>query len=68
MRLYFFRASSDIPVKGMEEVAEMVGRVFRIDYSVFAGPIVGEVDDVAMEHLLKVSDHFLVRNEPVVAI
>lgn len=68
MRLYFFRSSMEVPVRGMEHVADKVGRIFGVDYSIFTGPIIGRVDDVTMEHLLKVSDHFLARNEPVVAI
>ena len=68
MRLYFFRTSSEISVKAMEEVAEKVGRVFGVDYSVFTGPICGGVDSVTMRHLLGVSDRFLDRDEPVVAI
>jgi hypothetical protein len=63
-----FRVSSDIPVKGMEKVAEKVSHVFGVDISIFTGPVYGGVDSVTMEHLLKVSDRFLVRGEPVVAI
>jgi len=68
MRLYMFRASSNIPVKGMERVAEEVSHVFGVDYSIFTGPVYGGVDNVTMEDLLKVSDRFLDRGEPVVAI
>jgi hypothetical protein len=68
MRLYMFRASSDIPVKGMEKVAEKVSHVFGVDISIFTGPVYGGVDSVTIEHLLRISDRFLVRGEPVVAI
>jgi hypothetical protein len=68
MRLYMFRASSNIPVSGMEAVAEKVGGVFGVDYSIFAGPINGGVDSLTMDHLLKISDRFLERGEPILAI
>jgi len=68
VRLYYFRASSEIPVRGMERVAEKVGNVFGVDYSIFSGPVYGDVDSVTMKQLLRVSDRFLDRGEPVVAI
>lgn len=68
MRLYFFRSSTKIPVKEIEYVANKISYIFGIDYSIFTGPIIGGIDNVTMEHLLKVSDYFLARNEPVVAI
>jgi len=52
----------------MKKVAEKVGKVFGVDYSIFSGPVHGDVESVTMEHLLRVSDRFLDRDEPVVAI
>jgi len=68
MRLYMFRASQNIPVSGMERVAEKVGGVFGVDYSIFTGPVYGGVDSLTMDHLLKVSDKFLEKGEPILAI
>ena len=68
MRLYMFRASTNIPISSMEKVAENVGRIFGIDYSIFTGPVYGDVDNLTIDHLLKISDRFLERGEPVLAI
>ena len=68
MRLCFFRASSEISVKDMEKVAERISHVFGVDYFIFTGPINGRVEIVTMELLLKISNQFLDRGEPIVAI
>lgn len=68
MKLCFFRSASNIPVEAVEEVAERVGRVFGVDYFVFTGPILCSVEEVSIEDLLSISDRFLERGEPIVAI
>jgi hypothetical protein len=68
MRLYLFRSTPDIPIEDMEKVAEKVSQVFNIDYSIFTGPVTGNVEQIFIEDLLRISDRFLERGEPVVAI
>jgi len=68
MRLYLFRTTPDIPIKDMEKVAEKTSRIFGIDYSIFTEPVLGTVAQTSVEDLLQISDHFLERGEPVVAI
>jgi len=52
----------------MEKVAERISHVFGVDYFIFTGPINGRVEIVTMELLLKISNQFLDRGEPIVAI
>ena len=68
MRLYFFRATPDISIRDMEKVAEKVGQIFSVDYSIFTGPVSGTVAQISVEDLLQISDRFLERGEPVIAI
>lgn len=68
MRLYLFRLTPDIPVEAMEKVAYIIGQVFNIDYTVFSQPILKSMEEVTIEDLLRISDQFLERGEPVTAI
>ena len=69
MRLYFFRATPEISLEDMRKVARRVGHIFGVDYSIFTGPVAGSPDQATcVEDLLSISDQFLERGEPVVAI
>jgi hypothetical protein len=65
MRLYFFRTSNDIPIEDVQSVAERVGQVIGIDYSIFS---VTANLETSIKELLHISDQFLERGEPVTAI
>ncbi|MGQ9514580.1 MAG: hypothetical protein ACUVTL_05965 [Thermoproteota archaeon] len=68
MRFYLFRSTPDIPVEEMTKVADRVSQIFNIDYSMFTGTISCPVEQTSIEDLLSISDRFLERGEPVVAI
>jgi hypothetical protein len=68
MKLCFFRSSSNIPVDAIEEVADSVGQIFGVDYFIFTGPILSSVEDISVDDLLSVSDRFLEKGDPIVAI
>jgi hypothetical protein len=68
MRLYLFRSTPDIGIEDLEKVANKINQVFGIDYSIFTGSASGVVEQISMKHLLQISDQFLERGEPVVAL
>jgi len=68
MRLYLFRSTPDIAIEDMEKVADKVNQVFGIDSSIFTGAVSGAVEQISMKQLLQISDQFLGRGEPVVAL
>ena len=68
MRLYLFRLTPDIQVDDMAKVGENVGKALGVDFTAFAEPISRSVDEVTVDGLLRISDQFLERGEPVVAV
>lgn len=68
MRLYLFRLNEDIEVNQILQVADNLGRALGIDFTVFGQPISMSPDELTVEDLLTISDAFLERGEPVVAL
>jgi len=68
LRLYQFRLNEDIEVRQVLKVAENVGRVLGVDFTLFSRPIARPPDELTLDDLMAVSDAFLERGEPVVAL
>jgi hypothetical protein len=68
LRLYLFRLNEDIEISQILKVADNLGRVLGIDFTVFGQPISKSPDELTVEDLLMISDAFLERGEPVVAL
>jgi hypothetical protein len=52
----------------MAKAGENVGNALGVDFTAFTEPISRSVDEVTVEDLLRISDQFLERGEPVVAV
>ncbi len=68
MRLCLFRQNLDIETAEIAKVGDNISRTFSIDFTAFDQPISRPVEHVFVDDLLRVSDNFLDRGEPVVGL
>lgn len=68
MRLYLFRHRDEIPMDTLKLMAERTTKVLGIETIVFEEPLNMDVKEADMGRLLKISDSFLERGEPIVAV
>lgn len=68
MRLYLFRLTPDIQIEDVAKVGDEVGEALGVDFTAFTEPVSRSVDETTVEDLLRISDQFLERGEPVVAV
>ncbi len=68
MRLYLFRLREEVPMETMNFLAEKTTEILEVDPVVFEQPLNKGVGETDIAGLLKISDSFLERGEPVVAV
>lgn len=68
MRLYFFRQTAEIPVEDVKSLANMALSTMGIDATVFEECVNEEASKTDIGKLLRISDSYTERTEPVVAV